>query len=199
MKLERLTVVPALALALTAAACGADRSKEVRSAATELTSERHEARADQTRLAEEHAREQALQRAITAKEDAELRTKQLEEQAEVRAEGTKEIAEARKDLVAAQAALEAERVKVEADAKERLNKANAKAMEARSLTGHVPADERAQFDAEMNTFEAKKAEVQSRLSNLSRAGVTEWNEAKQKLDKSLDHLEQIAERIDDHL
>ncbi|MBX3214200.1 MAG: hypothetical protein KF850_19355 [Labilithrix sp.] len=199
MKLERIALVTALAL--SAAACAADRNKEIKNAEATLTSEQQEARENQERLNQRQAEEQAAaqQKPMSTEERAELQTKQIEERAETTAEGEKGIADADKDVTGAHADMTNERSKVETDAKERLTKANAKAVEAKNKSAKVPANKRAKFNAEMNTFNTKKAEVQNRISNLSRSSNEEWKDAKAKLDKSLDDLEAAVDRLDDDM
>src|SRR5688572_19926170 len=98
MKLERLALVAVLAL--SAVACAADRNKQLKTAEANLTSAQLEAREDESRLYEKHAREQvSAQREPMGPEDrAELQAKQIAERAETTAEGQKEIADADKEL-----------------------------------------------------------------------------------------------------
>lgn len=203
MKLERLAVVAALALSATA--CAADRNKDLKHAETNLTSEQQRARSEAERLEQKQAQERAEAQAMSPEQRAELEARQLEEHAETKAEGMKGVAEAQKDVTSARAELEAERTKVEAEAKERLTKAEAKATEAKSKLAaktkidKLSAEKQAKYDAAMNTFDAKKSEVQSYISDLSRSSDAEWKDAKAKIDKSLDDLEAAADRLDDAL
>lgn len=200
MKLERLAVATA-ALILGVTACAADRGKQVKQAEADLTSAQAEAAEAQARLDEKQAREaaEAQQRGIGPEEQAELVTEQVEEQAETKAKGAKEVAEAKERAAGAQAGMTTERTKVEADAKERLTKAEARVAEAKTKSGKLTGGKRAQYDAEMRTFDLKKDEVRQQLDKLGRVTDEEWKDAKTKLDKSLDHLEAAVKRLEKDL
>jgi hypothetical protein len=200
MKLERLAVATTV-LALGVGACAANRSKEVKHAEANLTSAQVDARNEEARLNQKQAQEQASaqRKAMSPGKRAELQTKQLEQRAETKAKGEKEIAKAQEEATTAHAEMQAERATVEADAKERLAKADARIVEAKSKSAKLSGGKRAQYDAEINTFNAKKIEAQDRLSNLSRAPDEEWSRAKGKLDKTLDDLEAALKRAEKDL
>ena len=200
MKPERFALAATL-LALGAAACAADRSKDVTQAETSLTSAQMDARRDEVRLNQKQVAEQteAQQKALSPTKRVELDAKQIEERAESKATSTKAIAEAQEKAAKAHASLDAERTKAEADAKERLTKADARLIEAISKRGKLSGGKRAQFDAEVNTFESKRVEIRDRLSNLTRAADDEWNQAKSKLEQSLDDLEAALNRAEKDL
>jgi DNA repair exonuclease SbcCD ATPase subunit len=186
MKLERLALVTTLAL--SAAACAADRSKEVKSAETNLTSAQMKAKEDEARLKQKQAQEQA-------KEQAELQAKQLSERAETREEGEKRIAEAKQDVATAHAGMQSDRESTEANARSRLEKADARFTAAKKQIANEPAKKRGKLDSDMNIYNSKKAEVDKQLKDLSRVPDDKWQDAKAKLDKSLDELERFADRI----
>lgn len=195
MKLDRLALVTVFALG--AAACGHDRSQEVKSAQTDLSSAQQEALNEQSRLHQQQAH--AQHQPMSAEQRAELERHQAEERAETIAEGRRNVAEAHEDLSKAQASLEAERAKTEADAKERLRKAEAKVMEAQNKSGRLSTAKRTKLASDLSAFNGKKAEVESRLSSLSQSTEHDFKDAKAKLDKSLDDLESVADRVEGDL
>jgi hypothetical protein len=197
MKLERLALGAVLALSL--GACAADRNKEIKSAETNLTDAKMDIRNDESRLYEKQAREQieAQRKSMTPAERADLQAKQTEERAETTAEGQKKIADADQELADAHAAMLNERTKVEADARERLTKAEARVNAVNTTSAQIPAKKRAQYNSEMNTYKAKKAEVQEQITNLAGTPNDKWDEEKTKLEKNLDALEAVTDRIED--
>jgi hypothetical protein len=203
MTFDRFALVSALTLALAAstAACASDRNKEVRSAEANLTSEQQKAREDQAALDRKQTHEQAVaqQKPMTSEERVELRSDQLQDRAELNAENKKDIAEADKDVTNAHADMQKERTTVETDAKARFNKADAKAWEAKTKSGKVPAAKKPRWSADWTTYSAKKSEVQNRLGALSNASNEQWKDSKAKLEKSLDDLEASVQRLNDDL
>jgi hypothetical protein len=203
MTFDRFALVSALTLALAAsqAACASDRSKEVKSAEANLTSEQQQAREDQAALDYRQAQEQAAaqQKPMTTEQRAELRSDQLQDRSELNAENKNDVAEADKDVTNAHAAMQKERTTVETDAKARFNKADAKAWEAKTKSGKLPAAKKPRWSADWTTYTAKKSEVQNRLGALSSASNEQWKESKAKLEKSLDDLEAAVQRLNDDL
>lgn len=197
MKLGQLTLFTTLAL--SAAACASDRSKQVKAAETELTSAQEQAKRDEARLKEKQAKEQAQAQQDTVGERARLQAKQREERMETKQESTEQLAEAREDVGVAHAAMQRERATTEADARDRLQKADTRATNAKTRSSSVAASHRAKFDEAVKLYDTKKAEVEKDIENLKRAPDEKWQEAKKRVDNGLDALERFASRIHDSM
>lgn len=96
----------------------------------------------------------------------------------------------------ATAALPKERTAIAVDARARLAKADAHVTEARNRSARLPDDRRAKFTASYNLFTAKKSEVQSHISSLAYGTGSAHNDAKARLERSLNDLEALAGRVD---
>jgi hypothetical protein len=202
MKLERpalattrLAVLSIATLVLGAAGCAADRNKEVKSAETELTSAQIEAQNEQARLRAKQAREQSQARNMSDDARAALEAKQIEERAEATEEGTKKIAEAEKDVTTAHAGMREERISTEAEAKARMQKADAKFLEAHDKSANLSGKRRARYDDNVHLYAQKRAEAESKISQLLKSSDDAWKTAKEEVDKTLDALERFADRI----
>ena len=197
MKFERLAI--ATVVALSAAACAREPSKQLQSAETELTSAQAEARKQAAELHEKQAKEQleAQRKPMGPSEQTELRVKQIEERAEQAAEGQRAVADAEKDVETARATMKKERANVETTAKERITKANANVAAETMKNVNAEAKKREELASAMKEFNEKRTMVEQQLSKLSQVSDADWKKAKDQLDKSLDELDDIVDRIED--
>jgi hypothetical protein len=206
MKLERLafltrgTLLMALAGAL--AACAADRSKDVRSAEANLTSEQQQARYEESKLDQKQAQQQAQAQqdpSMTPNDRAELQQKQVEERADQKEDNAKNISEAEKDVTKANAEMQNDRAKTDAEIKSKIQKAEARFWEAKNKSAKIAGDGKARtrFNDKVNLYKSKKADVDGKVANMMRASVKEWNDAKNQAYKATEELENLADRLHD--
>jgi len=89
----------------------------------------------------------------------------------------------------------AERNMLQTMARERISRAEARAWEARNKLARVAGDRRYRFNRNVNTYHAKKSEVEGRIAGLLGAANTDWRGATERLERSLQELELSAERL----
>ena len=187
MQLERMAVVVAILSTLALAGCAADRSRDARSADMVQAERGVSTEADE---------------ALTQKEAvpiAEQRNERAANQAEAavgtREGNAKEVGEADKEAAKVRAAMQSERTLTEADARARFQKAEARAAEAKNKSAKIPDGRRAKFNTLYTSFATKKQEVQTSVANLPRSSNEEWNAMRNRVEKSLEDLANLADRL----
>lgn len=201
MKLVNLAL-PTL-LAMAAVACAHDRAQDAKAAEAHLTSTEAQNRADQNRLASQQTTDNSAVASNPGQMNdgaqSEYQARQNAKAAEVTAKDQKAITSAQQDAVEANAALTKDRSDTLTDAKARFAKAEAKAQSAKNNSAKLPANKRSIFTNDWNLYTAKKAEVQTQINALPGTSNDDWKAAKTKLEKSLDDLESVSGRLDDHM
>jgi hypothetical protein len=190
------TVSIAFLLVAGIVGCEKNPNTEVKSAETELTSEQRKSQQEDAMLRQKQADELAAKQQSERVDQAELRRKQESERAETNAESRMATSDAEQKVTHANEQMAQDRRELSTKSTERVQKLDAKTKELKTKSAKLTAVKKQDFNNNLTKYTAERDAVNAKINNLS--GVTDdaWQNAKRDLEKRLDALENIVDKMD---